>query len=275
MKKIIIVVSVIVVIGLFGFLAKDLLFSGLLEIEKGVNDLLKQSERKVFLPSPLFSEEDNPDSFLDKDEVIKFTNIQRQKYGLAPLKENSKLDSSAQAKAEDLFFYQYFEHKSPTGLEVSDLAMRAGYDYIFLGENLAMGNFEDDEDLVQAWMDSPGHRENILNPKFMEIGVFVLKGTFQGKETWVAVQHFALPSSICSPADETIKMKIQANEREIAKLEQTLDSMKDNLKTKKDINEFNALVLKHNDLVDQNKVLVQKYNQQVISFNQCLTNVVQ
>ncbi len=266
---------VIVIIGAWGFLVKDLLFSRLSQIEKGVSDLLKESERKVFLPSPLLFGQDSPDSFLNKDKVIEFTNIQREKYGLAPLKENDKLDSSAKDKAEDLFLNQYFEHESPTGVEVSDLVDQAGYEFIVLGENLAMGNFENDEALVQAWMDSPGHRENILSSSFTEIGVFVLKGTFEGKETWIAVQHFALSLSACLMADESIKSKIEANEREVAGIEQILNSMEDKLKTRKDIKQYNDLVSEHNNLIYQNELLVEDYNKQVRTFNQCLTNAVQ
>ncbi len=89
MKKAIIIILVIVIIGAWGFLVKDLLFSRLSQVKKGVSDLLKESEKKVFLPSPLLSGQDSPDSFLNKDNVIKFTNIQREKYGLARLKIGS------------------------------------------------------------------------------------------------------------------------------------------------------------------------------------------
>lgn len=272
MKKAIIILLAVAVIGGVGFLAKDLLFFGLIQMEKNVSDLLKESERKIFLPSPLRSSQDSLSSFLDKDEVIKFTNIERKKYGKAPLKENSRLDSSAKAKAEDLFKNQYFEHTSPFGVDVSGLAQQAGYEYLVLGENLAMGNFENDEALVQAWMNSPGHRENILNPSFTEIGVYVLKGLFNGKETWIAVQHFALPLSACKEADESIKSQIEANEKEISQIEQTLDYTKDRLNTRKSVNQYNDLVLEHNNLVDENKVLIEEYNRQIKAFNQCLAN---
>jgi uncharacterized protein YkwD len=92
-----------------------------------------------------------------------------------------------------MFENQYFAHESPTGEKVSDLAKKFGYDFLLIGENLAMGNFSSDEDLVLAWMESPGHRENILNEKYQEIGVAVKKGIFEGKEVWIAVQHFGLP----------------------------------------------------------------------------------
>lgn len=274
MKKATVLILVISIV-ILGFVIKDLLFSDLIDIEKGVNDLLTESDKKIFLPSPLVSDKDTKDSYLSKKGIIEFTNAQRQKYGLPPLKGNSQLDSSAEVKVEDMFVNQYFEHESPAGLNVSDLADSAGYKFILLGENLAMGNFEDDEALIQAWMNSEGHRENILNPSFTEIGVFVLRGTFKGKSVWMAVQHFALPLSACPKANESIKSKIEENEKQIVEIEQTLNSMKDNLKTRRDVKEYNDLVLKHNALVDVEKALIEEYNQQVRIFNQCLTEAVQ
>jgi len=271
MKKALVGTLIIIVLIGLGFLVKDLFFNQLLQIEKKVGDLLEESGIKVSLPAPLLSSQDSPDSFLTKEGIIKLTNLERQKQGLAPLKENAKLDSSAGFKAEDLFKNQYFEHESPTGVTVSDLVKKAGYDFIALGENLARGNFKDDQALVEAWMASPGHRENILNPSFKEIGVSVEKGIFEGKETWIAVQHFALPLSACPTASEEIKRTIQANEKEIAAIEETLNSLKDSLRTKKDVNQYNSLVLKHNNLIDQTQALVQEYNRQVEVFNQCLS----
>jgi hypothetical protein len=236
---------------------------------------MEQADKKVFLPSPLVSDQEAKNSFLNKDEIIRLTNVQRQKYGAAPLKENTRLDSSAQVKMEDLFSNQYFEHESPTGLDVSDLAEQAGYKFILLGENLAMGNFEDDEALVDAWMASPGHRANILNPSFTEIGVSVEKGVFNGRSVWIAVQHFGTPLSACPQADESLKSAIEANEKKIADLEKQLDSMKDSLKTRNDVREYNNLISEHNDLIDKDKVLINNYNQQILEFNQCLTEKTQ
>jgi Cysteine-rich secretory protein family len=275
MKKILVGAVVIAVLVGAGFLIKDLLFSGVLKLEKGVNDLLQESEKKVFLPSPLISEQNAPDSFLDREGIINLTNSERQKEGLAPLKDNRKLDASSQIKLEDIFAKQYFEHTSPSGVDVSGLAGQTGYEFIILGENLAMGNFEDDQALVDAWMSSPGHRANILNPNFTEIGVSVSRGIFNGKLTWIAVQHFGTPLSTCPVADETIKSAIEADEKEISSIEQTLNSLKDEIKTGKDVKQYNDLVLRHNKLVDQTKSLIDKYNEQVRTFNQCLTQIVQ
>src|SRR5262249_8345343 len=109
--------------------------------------------------------------------VIKWTNIQRQENGALPaLTVNAKLNESAQLKLKDMFAKQYFEHVSPSGVGPDGLANEVGYAYASIGENLALGNFADDRALVQAWMDSPGHRANILGKSYREIGVAVGKG---------------------------------------------------------------------------------------------------
>jgi len=130
-----------------------------------------QKEEKEISPPPLkVIKEEKPEVILTQKGIIEWANKQREKYGLAPLKENQILDKTAMAKVEDMFENQYFAHESPTGEKVSDLARKFGYDFLLIGENLAMGNFSSDEDLVFAWMESPGHRENILNEKYQEIG---------------------------------------------------------------------------------------------------------
>ena len=109
---------------------------------------------------------------LTKAQVIEITNERRKENGgLAALKENLRLDVSAEKKLEDMFAKQYFEHLSPDNVGVKDLAKNAGYEYILIGENLAMGDFNNDSALLDAWMASPGHRENILNKNYTEIGV--------------------------------------------------------------------------------------------------------
>lgn len=153
------------------------------KVEEGVGEFLaKQIKKEILTPPPMRLVNENEVSFLTKEGVIKWTNIQRQQNGLSPLKENDKLNASAKAKVEDMFAKQYFDHYSPSGQGVADLAEKVGYDFVVIGENLALGNYEDDQDLVQSWMLSPGHRENILNDKYQEIGVWVQKGVFEEKQ---------------------------------------------------------------------------------------------
>ena len=211
--------------------------------------------------------------------IIAWTNTQREKQGLVPLHEDALLRKAAEAKVDDMFAKQYFEHESPDGKTPADIIKKAGYAYIVVGENLALGNFKDDETLVQAWMDSPGHRENILNNKYLEIGTAAKKGMFEGKEVWLAVQEFGAPLSTCPTFDTGVKIKIDSNRAELANNQAQLQQQKAALNANRfqSQNEYNAAVAKYNALVEQtNRLadatqdLVAEYNTSVNKFNQCL-----
>jgi hypothetical protein len=209
--------------------------------------------------------------------------LQRQENGNLPtLKENVELDQAASAKANDMFLNQYFEHISPFGVGVSDLAENSGYEYIMIGENLALGNFKDDAVLVQAWMDSPGHRANILNERYTDIGVSVIKGMFEGETTWLAVQHFGLPLSACDGPQETLKAKIGLNQADTQELKNSLIVLKEEIegmnprRQREEYNakveEYNNLVSQYNNLIAETKGLTETYNVQVSAFNECASS---
>jgi hypothetical protein len=213
---------------------------------------------------------------------MKWTNIHRTDAGLSVLAENSRLNTAARLKVQDMFNRQYFEHVSPDGKNVGDLVEAVGYEYIAVGENLALGNYKDDQELVQAWMDSPGHRANILSTKFTEIGVAVGRGLFEGKQTWLAVQAFARPLSACPQADATLKAQIDWLELQIAELKVKADTLLNEMENYKKrgnreeynrkVEEYNTLAKQINDLVAQVKNLVIRYNEQVRAFNACIAN---
>ena len=252
-------------------------------IEENINNLVsEQLEKKISLPSPMRAKEESLQSFLTLKGVIEKTNAQRADFGLPALKENINLDASAKAKVEDMFNGQYFEHISPFGVGVSDLAENSGYEYIMIGENLALGNFKDDAALVQAWMDSPGHRANILNERYADMGVSVIKGTFEGETTWLAVQHFGLPLSACDGPQETLKAKIELNQAEIQELKNSLMALKEEIegmnprRQREEYNarveEYNNLVSRYNNLLAETKGLTETYNVQVAAFNECVSS---
>lgn len=215
-------------------------------------------------------------------EVIDITNKNRSTNGnLSPLKENSKLDSSAQKKLEDMLNLQYFEHVSPSGVGVSDLAKASSYEYIIIGENLALGNFKDSKALVDAWMASPGHRANILNGKYTEIGVAVGHGIYQGRDTWLAVQHFGSPKNSCPSIDEVVRGSIKILENNIKNMDSDLATRKQRIDSgvvyegktpNEQISEYNSLVVTYNNLIKQLKEKIDSYNSSVKAFNSCLSN---
>lgn len=152
---------------------------------------------EVITPPPLRGELEEPGGTLTLAGVFAETNRQRQENNQAALSANERLNQAARAKLQDMFTQQYFEHVGPDGKGPADWVEGVDYQYIRVGENLALGNFKDDADLVQAWMDSPGHRANILHPGFTEIGIAVGLETFENRRTWLAVQTFGLPASAC------------------------------------------------------------------------------
>lgn len=144
---------------------------------------------------------------LTKTTLIELTNQERQTLGLPVLKENSKLNQAAYQKAQDMLFFDYFSHYSPSGISPWYWFKKAGYNYQLAGENLAIG-FLDSEEVVGVWKKSPPHRQNLLNPNFQEIGTAVLKGDFQGSETTVVVQVFGSPmKEVKKVAKEELKEK--------------------------------------------------------------------
>ncbi|WP_081957121.1 CAP domain-containing protein [Clostridium sp. HMP27] len=103
-------------------------------------------------------------------EVVRLTNIERSKEGLKPLTLNVELSKVARIKSKDMVDKKYFDHNSPTYGSPFDMMKSFGISYKAAGENIAYGQ-RTPEEVVKGWMNSPGHRANILNGNFTEIGV--------------------------------------------------------------------------------------------------------
>ena len=147
--------------------------------------------------------------------ILAETNRHRAEAGLPALTLNESLSQAAESKVTDMFAGQYFEHVSPSGQGPEDLVETVGYEYLRVGENLALGSYASDAELVEAWMDSPGHRENILKPGFSEIGLAASPGQFEGHHTWLAVQTFALPLTACPEVDTALQHRLEADQAAI------------------------------------------------------------
>jgi hypothetical protein len=131
------------------------------------------------------------DFFADvtKTALLNYTNEERTSRGLGSLQENLRLDAAAQDKASDMLQEGYFAHTSPGGVSPWGWFQQQGYSYQYAGENLAIG-FLNSNEVSKAWMESEGHRQNILNPYYEDMGLAVLQGEFQGQETTLVVQFF-------------------------------------------------------------------------------------
>lgn len=212
--------------------------------------------------------------------IIVQTNIERQQNGVSVLSSNGTLNATALSKASDMCERQYFAHTSPSGLGAGDLAANASYNYLAIGENLARGPFDSDAAVVEAWMNSPGHRANILNSKFTEMGAAAVKCTYQGKNTWMAVQHFGKPVSLCPKPDTVLLQAINAKKATLADMRDQIitlnveieatDPFDSNYSSK--INSYNILVKKYNTLIAETRALIGQYNNEVSAFNACASS---
>ena len=132
---------------------------------------------------------------ISKNEIISLTNKERGSKGLSHLKENLLLSEAAALKAADMFEDDYWAHFAPDGTSPWYFFKQTGYSYTWAGENLAR-DFQSSTGVIGGWMASTaGHKENILNSNFTEIGVAVKNGILQGEETTLVVQLFAKPVS--------------------------------------------------------------------------------
>ncbi len=121
-------------------------------------------------------------------------NQSRSENKIGPLVVNPLLEKAALLKAKDMATKGYFAHQSPEGFTPWYWFKEAGYSYVYAGENLAI-DFSESRDIQNAWMNSPGHRANILNPRYTEIGIATYEGMFEGRPTTFVVELFASPKA--------------------------------------------------------------------------------
>ncbi len=244
----------------------------------GVSEKNGDQKEPSFL-SPIVKGSNNQQALLTYEGVVEETNKQRELFSLEVLEENEDLNRIARLKLEDMFKDDYFAHISPAGVGVSDIAKEEGYEYFLIGDNLAIGPYSDDEELVDAWMNSEGHRENILNKAYTEIGVAVKKDYYEGKETWMAIQVFGVPFSICPVIDESLETTIAEERRSVDSLKNTINQLQieiDNMDYKfgEEYNEkaerYNNLIKDYNEKVSEITILIEQYNEKVKQRQECL-----
>lgn len=136
--------------------------------------------------------------------VLDLTNKARSASTIGQVTYSSVLERAAQAKADDMLARQYFAHNTPDGKTPWTFFEAVGYKYLSAGENLAV-HFNDVEPLQDAWMNSPGHRANILNSSFKEMGVGISRGMFEGHDSVFVVEEFGNPVSATAQAVPTVQ----------------------------------------------------------------------
>lgn len=147
--------------------------------------------------------------------LIDLTNKNREKSQIQKLAYSPVLEEAAKRKANDMATKSYFAHTSPEGVTPWQWFRDVNYGFIYAGENLAV-HFSDSSDVVRAWMDSPGHRDNILNEHFTEIGIATAQGYFEGRQTIFVVQMFGRPSIPRTPIFEAEEVLANESDQTLA-----------------------------------------------------------
>jgi uncharacterized protein YkwD len=114
-------------------------------------------------------------SDITRASVVAAMNEYRAQHHLPPVREDARLDAAAEDRMRDMEDLGYWAHQSPDGRSPFVWMQPNGYPMHFAGENLANG-FETTELLVTGWMESPGHRANILSPNFEDCGIAIIDG---------------------------------------------------------------------------------------------------
>ena len=128
-------------------------------------------------------------------QLLADTNQARQTHNLAPLTYSDDLTNAAQAKLDDMIAEQYWSHEAPDGTSPWHWYDSVGYEYSTAGENLARG-YQTADATIDAWLDSPSHRENLLDHDYTEVGFATKTAEFQGKSTTLTVALYAKPATL-------------------------------------------------------------------------------
>lgn len=136
------------------------------------------------------------------EKLFELTNSERAKNNMPELEYNDKLSEAAKLKAENMFKQNYWSHYGPEGETPWQFILETGYQYEYAGENLAK-NFLFSDGIVDAWMKSPTHKDNLLRYEYTDVGFAVVNGLLNGEETTLVVQMFGKPLYSNTIADDT------------------------------------------------------------------------
>jgi len=284
LRRLVIILIAVVALGLaYWYFEKQLSLplAGLESFGNSVKTSMDQVQQEF--PGPLVAvtkSAPKKSNTLTVEGVVSSTNEQRAlNGGLPPLAESATLDDIATLRIDDMFTQQYFAHVGPQGESAITVASSVGYQSLALGENLALGLYAGDEGVVNAWMNSVGHRANILDAHYTQIGVAVREGTYDGQSTWIAVQIFGRPAADCPSPDNNLKTSIDLSESQLSTMSSELATEKSDIADtnppngpayNQKVEDYNNLVSQYNNLAAQTKAAVTQYNNEVDAFNSCL-----
>lgn len=137
---------------------------------------------------------------ISASDLVSLTNQDRVANGLPPVLLNQQLNDAANANANYMLLKNYWAHFGPDGTTPWSFFTKAGYNYIYAGQNLARG-FTTAQDAEKAWMASPEHKANILSPHYSDIGFAIKEGTLTGEDTVLIVAMFGSQSNQATQAN--------------------------------------------------------------------------
>ncbi len=132
---------------------------------------------------------------IEGSELTELTNEIRDEHGLEQLRRSPRLERAAQAKAEDMLERDYWSHFAPDGTSPWSFIKEVNYSYRYAGENLAK-SFQTNQGVIQGWMQSYDHRNNLLDSRFTEIGIATASGALGDENTTVVVAMYATPQPV-------------------------------------------------------------------------------
>ncbi len=147
---------------------------------------------------------------INASTIISLTNSYRSGGGLSSLSYNQALTNAAAAKANDMLSSQYWAHDNPNGTTPWYFFNAAGYSYSYAGENLAK-DFNTSAGVLSGWMNSPGHKANIMNGNYTNIGVAVINGTLLGSQTTLVVALYGTPAGVNPTPTPAAKQNTQTS----------------------------------------------------------------
>lgn len=147
---------------------------------------------------------------IQASELLLGTNNERQKANLNALELSAPLSEAAFLKAQNMFKEQYWAHISPSGTQPWRWFAEAGYDYSYAGENLAK-NYPTAQATIEAWMNSPSHRDNILKDSYKDVGFAVLEGNLKGEDTVIIVAMYGAPATEAGVSSTTETLGFSAS----------------------------------------------------------------
>ena len=247
-------------------------------VVRNVEVVLTETSKPTQTPTP---QHVRTSAIITYQDIIDATNEYRATLRLKPLRYNQRLSRSAEAKVDLIFAEQHFAHTARNGKTMSDLIQAAGYEVIRSGENLALGHYKDGKGIVEAWKNSPGHNQMLISPHFVDIGVSVKQGRFDGNTVWVAVQHFGKPLSLCQHylPSEVLKDTIAKNQQRHQDLYVSIQEQKSLIDSftvpagerySAVVDKYNAIVAEYNQLSEVITYDIDSYNQQIQRYNTCV-----